>query len=90
MNTLLKACCLGIYLLALAGLAVDLPFNMTSTVQYAAMILLGGHALEIPVAFRSVKLYKGPVAASIGLTLLFGFLHWLPLVRAHARATSNR
>jgi hypothetical protein len=36
--------------------------------------------------FRHVRLYKGPVAVSILLTLLFGLLHWKPLADARARA----
>ena len=38
-----------------------------------------GHAVELLVAFNAVKRYPGPLIDSIGLTLLFGLLHWLPL-----------
>jgi hypothetical protein len=36
-----------------------------------------------------VRLYKGPLAVSIILTLLFGFLHWKPLADARARAETG-
>jgi hypothetical protein len=36
--------------------------------------------------FRHVRLYKGSLAVSIILTLLFGLLHWKPLADARARA----
>jgi uncharacterized protein YhhL (DUF1145 family) len=87
MNTLLKGGCLAVYLLALVGLFADLPFGCTHIVQYLAVILLGAHALEILVAYKSVKRYPGPLAVSMVLTLLFGFLHWLPLAGGNARAT---
>jgi hypothetical protein len=86
LNVVLKGSCLAVYLLAVVGIVVELPFGITSTVQYGAAILLAAHALEALVAFRSVKHYEGPLWVSVLLTLLFGFLHWLPLAREHVRA----
>jgi uncharacterized protein YhhL (DUF1145 family) len=86
MNILLKGTCVLIYALAAAGLFVPFPGNTGTTIQYAALILLGAHALEVLVAFASVKLYKGPLAVSVFLTLLFGFLHWRPLAKEDSRA----
>ena len=37
--------------------------------------------------FDKVRLYRGPLAVSILLTLLFGLLHWKPLSDARAAAT---
>lgn len=62
MNSLLKAACLAVYLVA--------------------VILLALHVLELLVAFKSVRRHPGPLIDSIGLTLLFGLLHGLPLAKA--------
>jgi hypothetical protein len=32
-----------------------------------------------------VRLYRGPLAISVALTLLFGLLHWKPLADEKAR-----
>jgi hypothetical protein len=82
MNTYLKALCLAIYLLAVIGEFVVLPFGVTSGLQKVAVILLAAHVLELIVAFKSVKRYQGPLIDSIALTLLFGLLHWKPLSKA--------
>lgn len=82
MNTLLKSGCIAIYLLATAAAFVAMPFG--TALQYLALILLGAHALEVPVALKSIRRYPGPLIDSIALTLLFGFLHWIPLSRQGA------
>jgi uncharacterized protein YhhL (DUF1145 family) len=79
MNRFLKANCLALYLLALLALVVELPFGAGPVLQKIAVIMLVIHAIEVPIAFAKIKQYQGPLAASIGLTLLFGFLHWRPL-----------
>jgi len=89
MTTLLKGSCLAVYLLALVGLFIDLPSTIATPVRYGALILLGAHMVEILVAFKSIKLYRGPLFVSIALTVLFGFLHWMPLARENARAGSS-
>jgi uncharacterized protein YhhL (DUF1145 family) len=80
MNVFLKATCLAIYLLAIVGTFAPLPFGATSLVQWIAVILLGAHVLELLVAFNGVKRHPGPLVDSIALTLLFGILHWKPLL----------
>lgn len=90
MSTLIKSICLAVYLLAFVGIFIELPFNIAMTAQYSAALLLGVHALEICLFFRSVKLYKGPLVISIALTLLFGFLHWIPLARENARGACQQ
>lgn len=79
MNTLLKASCLVIYLLAIVATAGALPHGVTTAVQVVALLLLAGHVLELLFAFGAIKRHPGPLVDSIGLTLLFGFLHWMPL-----------
>lgn len=85
MNTVLKVCCIAIYLAALASTVVEVPY--ASVVRTVALLLLVAHALEVLVAFKFVKRYDGPLGVSVALTLLFGFLHWIPLARQQARGT---
>jgi hypothetical protein len=81
MNTLLKASCLAIYLLALVGAFVALPFGAESVLKNIVAILFGLYVLELAIAYQSVRRYPGPLIDSVALTLLFGLLHWLPLAR---------
>ena len=85
MNNFSKSVCLLVYAMALASLAVSFPPAVATAVQYGAIALLVIHAIEVVVCFKYVKLYQGPIAVSIGLTLLFGLLHWKPLANAAAR-----
>jgi hypothetical protein len=80
-----KLACLALFGLGLTEAIwpdlLDLPFDTAR----AALLLLGIHALEVLFAFKHVRLYKGPLAVSVVLTLLFGLLHWKPLVQASAK-----
>ena len=78
----LKAVCLGIYALAMAGLAGLLPSGCAGSMQTSALVMLAVHAVELAVMFKHVKRYPGPLAISILLTMLFGLLHWKPLADA--------
>jgi len=82
MNSFLKATCLAVYLVAVIGSLGVLPATVASAAQQFAFILLALHVLELLVVFRSIRRHPGPLIDSIGLTLLFGLLHWLPLARA--------
>ena len=86
MYALLKAACLAVYALALAGLAGLLPPDLARTMQNIALALLVIHALEAVVMFKQVRLYRGPLAVSLMLTLLFGLLHWKPLADEQKRS----
>jgi hypothetical protein len=90
MNAILKAGLLVIYALAAASLLslVSLPAAWASGLQYAAAVLLVVHALEAALMFRHVRLYRGSIAISIVLTLLFGLLHWKPLADAAKRQSA--
>jgi uncharacterized protein YhhL (DUF1145 family) len=79
MNNIVKTSCLAIYLLAAIGAYGVLPAGVASAIQLVAVVLVAAHALELLVAFKAVKRHPGPLVDSIALTLLFGFLHWLPL-----------
>lgn len=89
MNRALRALCLFAYATALASLAGLLPGGMLSGAPLVAGVLLAIHALELVFMFKHVRLYAGPLAVSIVLTLLFGLLHWKPLADQHARATKR-
>lgn len=81
MSNWIKGLCLAIYVLAAIGGLLMLPGDVVYGLRIAALVLLAAHALEILVAFKSIKRYPGPLIDSIALTLLFGFLHWKPLER---------
>ncbi len=85
-NLILKIACLITYAAALASLAGLVPADRFVHVRTIAAILLAVHALELVFVFKHVRLYRGPLAVSIGLTLLFGLMHWKPLADAKARA----
>ena len=87
-NYLLRALCLLAYALALvklAGLVAEGSFDRVTTV---ALVLLVLHMGELLLMSKHVRLYKGPLAVSVLLTLLFGLLHWKPL--ADEKAQSER
>jgi hypothetical protein len=89
MNLVLRGLCLFAYVMAGAKLAGLLPEGQFEHAPIVAGVLLGLHLLEVIFMFRHVRLYKGSLAVSIMLTLLFGLLHWKPLADARARAETG-
>ena len=88
----IKAALLAIYALAImgwVGLAGLLPAGLAGRMQNIALVILAIHALELLLAFRHVRRYRGPLAVSVLLTMLFGMLHWKPLAEksSSSRAT---
>ena len=81
MFMILKLALLGLYAAALAGLAGLLPAGAADKLQNISLLLLAIHAVELLVMFKHVKRYRGPLAMSMLLTLLFGLLHWQPLAK---------
>lgn len=79
----LKLGCLLVYALGLAAWSGLWPGG--SAFAVAAAVLLGAHALEALMTFRYLRHYRGSLAASVVLALLFGLLHVLPLVRQARR-----
>jgi hypothetical protein len=55
-----------------------------------AAILLALHGVELVFMFKHVRLYQGPLAVSVALTLLFGLLHWRPLAQRAAGRFGQR
>jgi uncharacterized protein YhhL (DUF1145 family) len=81
MQDALKLTTLLVYLLAGFGAQVGLSAGLLHGLQLLAAVLVVAHLLELVVFFKHVKKYPGSVADSVALTLLFGYLHWLPLSR---------
>ncbi len=82
--TLLKAGCILIYAVALAGAAGLVPGAIAVTMARIAGVMLVIHVLELVFMLKYVRLYRGPLAVSVVLTLLFGILHWKPMKDAQA------
>ena len=79
---------LGLYAIVAATFVTTVPLLDAQQIYWLRVlvaVLLGAHALEVLLFRRQVALYRGPFAVSAGLTLLFGFLHWKPLVDAQRR-----
>jgi uncharacterized membrane protein (UPF0136 family) len=74
------------YAAALLSLLVAWPPLLEQVLQWGTLLLLATHALEVVICLRWIRLYPGPLAVSIVLTLLFGFVHWLPYKRQAERA----
>ena len=74
-----KAVCVALYAAALGHLAGWLPSGVLPHAPVLAAVFLALHALELPIFWRRVKRYQGPLAVSVVLTLLFGLLHLTPL-----------
>ena len=92
MLNFLKANCIALYLLALIAVFVELPWQSGPILQRVALVILATHCAEAVLAFKLVKAYKGPLAASLLLTFFFGLLHWWPISRqngANADPSSN-
>ena len=79
MNAFLKSILLAIYALAIASYFLTLPNDLGPITRPVAAVLLIIHAVEVVAVFKYVRLYRGALAMSIVLTLLFGLLHWKPL-----------
>lgn len=78
---LAKSATLGFCAAALLSLAIAMPPALESVLQWGSVALLMAHALEVVFCLRWIRLYEGPLALSILLTLLFGFVHWMPYKR---------
>jgi hypothetical protein len=88
-NLALRALCLLVYAAALAhlsGHAELLPAGSFSRAPLVAAVLLTLHTLELVFMFKHVRLYPGRLSTSVILTLLFGLLHWKPLLDRRKRA----
>lgn len=81
-----KISMLLIYAAALASLFLDWPALLEQVLQIGSLVFLAVHAIEVVVSWRWVRSYEGPLALSILLTLLFGFVHWMPYKKRAGQA----
>jgi len=82
-NTNLKAGMLALYALTFLSLLVHIPGG--SMLQTIIAVILVAHVGEVLAFQKQIRLHNGPLIDSIGLTLLFGFVHWKPLADKAAR-----
>lgn len=80
-----KLMCLLFYAAALLSVWVEMPASLEQVLQYGTLLLFAAHAIEIVAAFRYIKVYEGPLLISMLLTLLFGFVHWMPYKKRAAQ-----
>lgn len=88
-NYLLRALCLLAYAMAIAKRVGLLPAGSFDRAPLVAGVLLALHAAELVFMFKHVRLYRGALAVSVLLTLLFGLLHWKPLAEQQALASKR-
>lgn len=81
----LKPVALLLYGAGLAAQAGLWTGSAAVIVRNVAAVMLLAHAIEAGVAFRYLRRYRGALAVSIVLALLFGLLHILPLARQSSR-----
>ena len=74
-----KVLCIVLYAAAVGHWAGWMPAGVMPFATTLAVVFLGLHALEVLIFWQRVKRYRGPLAVSIGFTLMFGFLHLIPL-----------
>ena len=86
-NTASRIALLLTYAGALVALWAPLPWDAGPWLQRISLIVLAIHVLETAVAWRLLARYRGGMAASVLLSLLFGLLHWTPLLRLPAAST---
>ena len=79
--TILKSLLLAVYLTALVAVTGLIQFPFSALVIKLALALLGVHLLELIIMFKHVRRYSGGLPMSMLLTLLFGLLHWKPLMQ---------
>ena len=79
---------LAFYAAAAVSLLTTFPPFGAAVLQYGTLALLVAHTAEVLLCWRWVRAYPGPLVLSILLTLLFGFVHWMPYKRAAEAAGS--
>lgn len=85
MMGVLRAGLVALYLFALATFLVPMPEAVAQYARWAAVGLLVVHLLEVPLVFGVLRRDAAPLAQGIGLTLIFGFLYWLPIKKAQGQ-----
>ena len=84
-----KALCVVLYAAAVARLAGWLSDGVFPYAPWIAAVFLIVHAIEVPIFWRRVTKYRGPLAVSIAFTVLFGLLHLTQLRGASADTAAS-
>ena len=79
---------LAFYAATAASFVISFPPFVAAVLLYGTLALLVAHTAEVLLCWRWVRAYPGPLVLSILLTLLFGFVHWMPYKRAAEAAGS--
>jgi len=79
-NSLARILCLAVYAAAALRLTGYLAGGLGDYLPLLAGAMLAIHAVELVFVFKYLGRHRGPLAASVALTLLFGLFHWRPLV----------
>lgn len=89
LNFLMRLGCVAVYAAGAAGATGLLPAPAAAPAVGVAMFVLAAHAIELVVFWRRLGLHPGPAAAAVTLALLFGSLHWFPLLEAERQRRSE-
>ena len=84
-----KVFCLLFYGATLVSLSGVMPEWLTAVLQIGTALLFFVHALEVALCFKYVRMYEGPLLVSVLLTLLFGFVHWMPYKKRAEQAATQ-
>ena len=86
MNAVIRFLLVAVYLAALASYVVPLPADATTIVRRIAALLLVVHVVELALAFRHVRRYRGPRTRVVDL---HGRMLMSGLVDAHLHAVEG-
>lgn len=81
LNSLMRAGCIGVYAAGVAAVTGWLPVSYASGAEAFAAFVLACHTLQLLLLGRHLRLYRGSAAAAVLLAILFGSLHWFPLLQ---------
>ena len=81
MINVLKFSCIMLFLTGAAAYFGPAPEPFGTWFSVAALLVLIIHTLEVVFCWRYVRRYQGRLITSVLLTLLFGLLHLIPLLR---------
>lgn len=85
LNFVMRVGCIAVYAAGAGGAVGMLPAEAAPPSVAVALFVLTAHAVELAVFWRRLALYPGAPGVAIVLALLFGSLHWFPLLEAERR-----
>ena len=85
LNSLLRGGCIAVYLAAGAGALGLLPPPWAAPAVSVGVFVVAAHTLELLLLRRHLGLHPGTPGQAVVLALLFGSLHWFPLLEERRR-----